>query len=555
MWSQQELADALGTTQNTVSRWELGKTTPSPYFTKKMCEIFDKTPQDLGFCSGVVLSQSLPVLNPTHIFLPNESALSQPRPALNPVHVILPNEATIFRPARWTAPQTSKRDRMYLFRFFKKKMQRTRAMRWGILCTLLLVGGNLLKSSSIFFPNVSPLKRILCIATDFPTSGDDTAGISLEHAVQMALNQSDLGSGFTLKLLSYDDVDPQTRTPSPLQGRKNIQAIISNPCIVAVVGPGDSNVAEAEIPLATAAQLVLISPAATEPCLTLPADIVLRSECGVDPSLLHLNGQNTFFRLPPNDDAQSKIVADLISNPVPVTRPNGGLGAHRVYVIDDGESFGQGLAQSFEASFQEDNGHVLGQCSLTSGACEDIPHLAAMLAHQIQPPVIFYAGTTSAGGRALYAALAQEHFAGTLIGSDGIADDLTLLNPVGATLLNQNTYATLGERDVADQQPSQRTVTQNQFVSQYLQTYQQLPGRYSASSYDATMVLTHAIAQVIQQRQAVTRAAVLQAVQHTSYDGLTGPISFDASGDNDNGQFSLFEVTNKHWKFLRTLAI
>lgn len=49
MWSQQELADLLGTTQNTVSRWELGITNPSPYFTKKLCEIFGRPPQDLGF--------------------------------------------------------------------------------------------------------------------------------------------------------------------------------------------------------------------------------------------------------------------------------------------------------------------------------------------------------------------------------------------------------------------------------------------------------------------------------------------------------------------------
>lgn len=46
-WSQQELADLLGTTQNTVSRWELGITTPNAYFTKKLCEVFDASPQAL----------------------------------------------------------------------------------------------------------------------------------------------------------------------------------------------------------------------------------------------------------------------------------------------------------------------------------------------------------------------------------------------------------------------------------------------------------------------------------------------------------------------------
>ena len=47
-WSQQDLADHLGTTQNNVSRWELGITTPSSYFRTKLCELFDTNAYDLG---------------------------------------------------------------------------------------------------------------------------------------------------------------------------------------------------------------------------------------------------------------------------------------------------------------------------------------------------------------------------------------------------------------------------------------------------------------------------------------------------------------------------
>lgn len=47
-WSQQKIADLVGTTQNNVSRWELGLTTPSFYFCTQLCTLFDKTPQELG---------------------------------------------------------------------------------------------------------------------------------------------------------------------------------------------------------------------------------------------------------------------------------------------------------------------------------------------------------------------------------------------------------------------------------------------------------------------------------------------------------------------------
>ncbi|HEU5376930.1 MAG TPA: helix-turn-helix transcriptional regulator [Ktedonobacteraceae bacterium] len=45
--SQRALADLIGTTQNNISRWELGLTTPTAYFRTKLCDFFGKRPQDL----------------------------------------------------------------------------------------------------------------------------------------------------------------------------------------------------------------------------------------------------------------------------------------------------------------------------------------------------------------------------------------------------------------------------------------------------------------------------------------------------------------------------
>jgi tetratricopeptide (TPR) repeat protein/DNA-binding XRE family transcriptional regulator len=47
-WSQQELADKLGTTKVNISRWENGITSPSTYFRGRLCETFGKTPIELG---------------------------------------------------------------------------------------------------------------------------------------------------------------------------------------------------------------------------------------------------------------------------------------------------------------------------------------------------------------------------------------------------------------------------------------------------------------------------------------------------------------------------
>lgn len=47
-WSQQEIADCIGTTRHNVSRWEAGLTTPGPYFRAKLCELFGTSAQKLG---------------------------------------------------------------------------------------------------------------------------------------------------------------------------------------------------------------------------------------------------------------------------------------------------------------------------------------------------------------------------------------------------------------------------------------------------------------------------------------------------------------------------
>lgn len=47
-WSQQEVADRVGTTPVNVSRWERGVTVPDSYFRYQICSLFEKTAEELG---------------------------------------------------------------------------------------------------------------------------------------------------------------------------------------------------------------------------------------------------------------------------------------------------------------------------------------------------------------------------------------------------------------------------------------------------------------------------------------------------------------------------
>ncbi|MGZ3630746.1 MAG: tetratricopeptide repeat protein [Ktedonobacteraceae bacterium] len=58
-WSQQDVADHIGTTHLNVSRWERGLTKPGPYFRSKLCSLFGKSEQELDLASTPASSSPL----------------------------------------------------------------------------------------------------------------------------------------------------------------------------------------------------------------------------------------------------------------------------------------------------------------------------------------------------------------------------------------------------------------------------------------------------------------------------------------------------------------
>ncbi len=47
--TQQAVANHIGCDLNNVSRWERGIVFPSPYFRRKLCELYGKNEEELGF--------------------------------------------------------------------------------------------------------------------------------------------------------------------------------------------------------------------------------------------------------------------------------------------------------------------------------------------------------------------------------------------------------------------------------------------------------------------------------------------------------------------------
>jgi uncharacterized membrane protein len=53
-WSQARVAEQIGADAVNVSRWERGASSPSPFFQERMCLLFGKSAQELGFLPEVM---------------------------------------------------------------------------------------------------------------------------------------------------------------------------------------------------------------------------------------------------------------------------------------------------------------------------------------------------------------------------------------------------------------------------------------------------------------------------------------------------------------------
>ncbi|HXI97088.1 MAG TPA: ABC transporter substrate-binding protein, partial [Candidatus Acidoferrum sp.] len=224
-------------------------------------------------------------------------------------------------------------------------------------CLFLLLAGSACSGTSA---PTAPAKTIT-IGVDLPLTGSEKrAGVTTLNGINFFVHRHLTLDGFNIVVDARDDASGagQGASQDAARGVQNVKAFIANPNVLAVIGPLDSNLARAEIPVANPAHLGLVSPATSSRCLTkepfLPPALnpsrtaIACKAAGLPaPADLRPGGPNNYFRLSTTDDLQGPAAADYAS---------GGLHLLRVAVLSDREVYGQGLAQSFTARFAKHGG-------------------------------------------------------------------------------------------------------------------------------------------------------------------------------------------------------
>ena len=377
------------------------------------------------------------------------------------------------------------------------------------------------------------------IATDLPTSGKDTSsGKPAEDGANLAVQQANANHtipGYTLQFVPKDDVGP-SGLHDPTQGAANITALVSDALVAGVVGPFNSSVAKAEMPIANQAPIAQISPANTNPCLT--KDTAASGCSGKNnllPTLRPTNKVN-YFRIATTDDHQGPAQADYLYK----------LNFRNVYFIDDAETYGIGIANAFVDEWKKLGGKVLGHSSEPGTTTSYVSLLTTIAASH--PDVLYFGGLDSTGGILIRQQMKQVPGLQNLPfgGGDGIVTPTfaTTIQPLGGPAV----YGTVAVVDTSTN-PSAAT-----FVSQFKSAFTDPINVYGAAAYDCANILIQAVKTALANGAhtptsssdaagAVTfRTAVIAAIQAIQYDGITGHQSFDANGDTNLKFISIYKL-------------
>jgi len=229
----------------------------------------------------------------------------------------------------------------------KKSWSRIFALTMGIplLLAILAACGSGTSSGGGTTPTATTSYTIK-IGSDLPVSGKDTSsGKPAQDGAQLAVTQANANhtvAGVTFVFDPKDDVGP-SGTHDPTVGAANVTALVGDAEVAGMVGPFNSSVAKAEMPITNQAPLAQISPANTNPCLTKSTDA---SGCSGKNDLiptLRPTGKVSYFRVATTDDNQGPAVADYEAK----------QSLKKVYVIDDAETYGIGIANTFIAEWQK----------------------------------------------------------------------------------------------------------------------------------------------------------------------------------------------------------
>ena len=356
-----------------------------------------------------------------------------------------------------------------------------------------------------------------------------SVGQSIANAITLAFEEIDYKVGvYTIELVILDDSDATGAWSADLEGQNAVTAA-SDLHVVAYLGPYNSGAAKVSMPILNRAGILQISPGNTWPGLTKPGF------APGEPGIFYPTGIRHYFRVVPTDDLQAPAGAAWARD----------LGFTSVFILDDGETYGKGIADLFRVAAENVGLNVVGQVTLkkdgsnTAQLIEDINTFA--------PGLVYYGGVTPNGITDFVKTLRETSSSTVAImGPDGIQEQ-DFVDRIGAEAAEGIYATTVGVPTSAFDSDRAR-----QFEEAYIARYEEEPEVFGAYGYESARV----VIQAIQLADQANRAGILEAVRaFPRFSGVFGSWSFDRQGDTSLKLISGHVVRDGKFEFVDQLLI
>ena len=360
--------------------------------------------------------------------------------------------------------------------------------------------------------------KVIIIGIDLPITGADAAGAKrMMNGALLGISQANdanMVPGYTLKGLVLNDATATAGQYDPAQAATNARKFVSNPNVLAAIGPEMSGAAKAMTPILSEGDLTIITPSATNPDLTNP-EFAAQYMPG---------GKPVFFRTVTTDAFQGPNMANFYAEVLKV--PD-------VYILDDSGAYGVGLADAFEKRCSAKGLKVLGRDRLDPTASDYSAVMTKI--KSLNASSLYYGGVAGAGVKVVKEAYAVVPGIKKGGGDGMYTPDIT----TGAGFPAAEGWYVTNASPHMTEDPKVAA-----WMSAYSSAFGETPDDYAITAYDGVLVILAAIKKAIAAGEKPTRENVRAAVANSTVDTLQGAVSFDANGDIKQRVVSVFQIVH-----------
>jgi len=328
-------------------------------------------------------------------------------------------------------------------------------------------------------------------------------GINEKQGAELAIAQANASGKYKFKLA----LDPQDSEGDPAKAPSAETALVSNPQVIATIGPAFSGES-----LAVNGKFCGATP---------PMPIITASASN---ATLQDQHWACWHRIIANDNVEGSQGADWLAR----------TGSKKVFVLNDLSAYGKGVADTMATELKKKGVTVVAQ-----GADATTTKNYGPIAEQVVASgadALFYGGY-DAQTALLAKALKAAGFKGRMVSGNGSLDTTFTKNAGSA---GYGWFFTCGCQD-----PTKAPQSQS-FIAAYKKMFNEDPSTYSPEAYDAANVFIDVINQIVTSGGTPSRTTILDGLKNVDYKGITAEIKFEANGEvvPQNLKVNLFEDKN-----------